>query len=986
MKGDFSRLPFDPSKHYNGVLHQQGRVWLDSDWNEEVAQRLALLQQELRDLVGPCGVPNSATFQISASLDNRPDNFQISGGHGYVNGLLCAIDNSVSYLSQPDYPDAPRITIPTDGSTVTALVYLEVWHRLITFLEDDSIREVALGGPDTSTRLKTITQVKTVPINNGITKCSDAASFLPGESGGRLTTLQPAVNPALTLCQLPDPANYTGRENRLYRVEVHDPGDVAGSGQGSAFRIGLGADAAAGATSVTLTAALTREQAIAARQSGFVTISDANGVSERVPIASINPALTVITLGQPLTNGYTRANRAGLSGGVARFKWSRDNASFAVRVTNVKSDRVSITLASLGRDLASALRQGDVVELCDDASELGPARGHLTFLKSDPDPDLLTVQLQDALPASFVLNGESSDRHLLLRRWDGVGDAAVAFDAAGTPAMNLGDGVRIQFSGEDLAPGDYWLFATRAADGSVEALSNAPPFGIRRHRCPLAIVTWGPPPPTSPPASPPAGVAMTVVQDCRRVFPALIDFPAQEKGFRITSISSINAANAATALGNDTDLHVDAFAGIDVACDAPPDPASVSRPTCYVSAEFPVIAGSPAAVWYFPVNLAGSVSVDTTRMIISWRALPQTQSLLSDAITSSPNERGVLARLTLKGQFIWALNNPSLFLDGEAFGQRQAGTNNTALQLPTGDRRKGGDFEMWFWIVAAPSFSKLIAAAPAQIYIGETATVTVTLSSSAPPGGGNATVTSSSPAVATVPATISVAAGANSFQFNVTGANAGATTITVNFGAPPAPPSTTLTVLALPLLTGQVSISPVSILIGATATASITLDAPAPSAGAVVTLRSSNAAVAALTVANVTVPAGATNASFGVRGAAAGSATITAVLTWPNGSTSNVSGSITVRAKGKDKDKETKEAAKDTADKRLQLEKLDKTTLETKTREVKIREVISPQQPAVLSLSGTSPSNGTARSFIRPEERPAVDRRVMEASRLEKTE
>ena len=36
MKGDFSRRTFDEKKHYRRVLMQQGRVQLDSDWNEQI--------------------------------------------------------------------------------------------------------------------------------------------------------------------------------------------------------------------------------------------------------------------------------------------------------------------------------------------------------------------------------------------------------------------------------------------------------------------------------------------------------------------------------------------------------------------------------------------------------------------------------------------------------------------------------------------------------------------------------------------------------------------------------------------------------------------------------------------------------------------------------------------------------------------------------------------------------------------------------------
>jgi hypothetical protein len=967
MKGDFSRIQFDPAKHYAGVLHQQGRVWLDSDWNEDVAQRLDLLRQELRDLVGPCGVPSPGSFQISSSTDPaHPDNFQISGGHGYVDGLLCLIEGNISYFNQPDLPVAPPINVPTDGSTLTALIYLEVWHRLITYLEDDSIREVALGGPDTSVRLKTVTQVKVVPIPAGTVKCSDASQFLPQAGSGQLTTLQPVAGAAPTACQLPDPANFTGAENHLYRVEIYDGGDIAGAPGGFVFTDSLAADAAAGATTITLSKALTADQVNAANRCGFITVSDATGASERLPLTSIDATGTVLTLGQPLAQAHTAANQAKVTGGVARFKWSRDNASFAVAVTDVKADRVSITLASLGHDLATSLRQGDLVELTDDASDLGPARGHLTHLANDPDPDQFTVQLADALPAAFQLNGEVSTRHLILRRWDGIGDVAAAFDPAATPGMNLGDGVHVQFSGLDLRAGDYWQIAVRTADGSVQALTNAPPRGIERHRSPLAIVTWGPPPATTPPAPPATGVVLTTIQDCRRIFPALVDFPQADKGFHIDSVFAVNAANTQTLLPNDTDVHVDAFNGIDILCDNAPDPNSVSRPTCFLSVDYPVVDGGAASAWYFPVNLAGTLSVDTTKMLISWRVLPETQNVLIEMLNASPNERGVLARITLKGQFIWALNNPNLYLDGEAFGQRLTSAMNTALQLPSGDGRRGGDFHMWFWIVAAISFAKQILVSPAQVYIGDTATFTVTLSSSAPAGAAPATLTSTVPAVAAVPGSIAVPVGSTSFSFKATGATAGVTTVSASFGTTPVPPTTTLTVMALPLLNGQIAISPPSILVGVSAVAIVTINGAAPSTGAVVTLTSSNPPIAAVSAASVTIPAGSNNISFTIHGGAAGSATISASLKWPNGSTSNASGVITVRVKGKENVKDT--------------------TKETIRDKVVFREqVVNPKflpRQTVMDVSQIG-FGGRARSFIRPEERPPVEHAILEASRPE---
>ncbi len=992
MKGDFSRFTFDPTEHYTGVLHQQGRVWLDSDWNEDVLERLALLQRQLIDVVGINGVPSPGTaFRISPGSDpNNLDNFLISGGRCYVHGNQCALEGDAAYLSQPDLPDPPRIPVPTDGSTLTALVYLEVWQRLITYLEDDSLREVALGGPDTAVRLKTVAQIKALVIPNPPANltCAQAAQFLPVDGRGALTTLQPANTQPQSLCQLPDPANYTGRENHLYRVQIHDGGDVAGDNTGSSFHIALSADASSGATSIALATALTANQATAALRSSFITIADNSGVSERIALVSVSSAGNSLSLGTPLQNSYTVSNAAAVTGGVARFKWSRDNAAFAVSVTAVSLDRTTLTLSSLGRDAATALQQGDLVEISDDASELGRGRGHLTQIAAGPDPDQFTVVLADPLPAWFVLNGATSppsttlesSRHLVLRRWDGVGDAASAFDAVNTPGMNLGDGVNVQFSGSDLRTGDYWNFTARSADGSIQALTNSPPAGITRHRAPLAIVTWGPPPKTSPPSSPPGGVAMQI-QDCRNVFPALINFPQVDKGVHITSLVVADPSGGpSTQLINDTNIQVNTFGGIDVLCDDIIDPVSISRPTCFLTADFPIDATNQGvATAYFRMVLAGNLSVNGGT--ISWRPLPQTASLLNQLIASNQADRGVLTELTLRGNFIWSQNDPTSFLDGETFGGHTKGSNNVSLTLPSGDRRRGGDFSMWFWIVAAPSVATSITAAPAQIFVNDTSTLTVTLSAAAPAGSNAVQVASSNPQVAAVPsAAIAVASGATSVSFTVTGKAVGNTNISATFpSAGGQTVAVTLVVQALPVLTGQLALNPSAIFIGAQSTGTVTLSGPAPSAGMVVTLASNNVAIATVP-ANVSVPAGSSSANFTVTGLTVGTATITASL-------SGVTLSALITVRQRPKLKEVKEI-KDGKEKELVREKVEKIAA-TEINRVKTfvtKSIATGKTPDITA--SVAATNGTAsavsslkvRAFIRPEERPAVEDLVLNSA------
>ena len=84
MSGDHTRFTFDPLKRYSGVLMQQGRVQLDSDWNEDVFERLDLAQQTTLDMVGSCGVPVPGTaFRIRPNPDpNRFTDFLIDGGAG----------------------------------------------------------------------------------------------------------------------------------------------------------------------------------------------------------------------------------------------------------------------------------------------------------------------------------------------------------------------------------------------------------------------------------------------------------------------------------------------------------------------------------------------------------------------------------------------------------------------------------------------------------------------------------------------------------------------------------------------------------------------------------------------------------------------------------------------------------------------------------------------------------------------------------------
>jgi len=131
MKGDFTRFTHEPKKHYSRVFKQQGRVDLDADWNEneEIQQHLA--ETTNKDVIGLCGVPKRE--KSSFSLEWEDNDLKVSSGRIYVDGILCELEKEVSYSCQPDYPNPERLK-PVDKRT--DLVYLDVWHRHITAVED----------------------------------------------------------------------------------------------------------------------------------------------------------------------------------------------------------------------------------------------------------------------------------------------------------------------------------------------------------------------------------------------------------------------------------------------------------------------------------------------------------------------------------------------------------------------------------------------------------------------------------------------------------------------------------------------------------------------------------------------------------------------------------------------------------------------------------------------------------------------------------
>jgi hypothetical protein len=232
MQGDFTRNTFDKNKHLLRVLMQQGRVQLDADWNEQVSIFWHYLQTLAEDLIGSHGgVADS--FKIESLIENNS---------------LFRMTSQLRQVTTTSTVSCVRIVRPLTTKNNRALflysnwsqaqsylVYLDVWERHITYIEDANIREVALGGPDTATRTKVVWQVKTQKLESS-TSCGDIKP-----SWSQLTEQWQPKNRGLLKakakvgettdysdpCIIDPKASYRGAENQLYRVEIHTGGTAA---------------------------------------------------------------------------------------------------------------------------------------------------------------------------------------------------------------------------------------------------------------------------------------------------------------------------------------------------------------------------------------------------------------------------------------------------------------------------------------------------------------------------------------------------------------------------------------------------------------------------------------------------------------------------------------------------------------------------------------------------------------------------------------
>ena len=785
MRGDFSRIRFTPAKHYSQVLDQQGRVALDADANERSAIDAYLRDITGVDVIGPYGGPmGDCGFAIVISGSE----ILIEPGRYYVEGLLVENESEVQYDSQPSLIQTANTAstllnaVLNGGGSTTAHLSLEVWQRLVTWLDDPSLAEPALGQADTTARLQTVWRV----IGTLSTQV-----FLP-----RPPILEPG-RPVLTAeaaAASPKPAAQVEKAAVLPANRVVAGENVSVASTNPISQLTPCCQSLYGASQLTRTGSMGADTGQGNNECGCQPIPSAGyqGLENQLYRVEIHTAGTLET---------------------ATFKWSRENAAVVTQVT-VLSGPV-VTVSSLGPDANLGFQAGQWVELTDDSYLFGEPpnqAGQLYQIQSlGPGP------LQVTLAASVT--GINTALNARMRRWDQFGSGATAQGVAlSSTATPLENGIEVTFVEGQYQVGDYWTIPARSANGSIDW----PPIGdpnffeaasfIPVYSAPLACIHLNTAPTTGngAPANP------YIVDDCRLQFPPLTSVALEQApaALHVQSVSWLN----------DDVMTVDALLqqGLFVVFDNPPtcpwgggnfqvtfeapfatDPLASLEGTQGLPAQGSYPPGTdvflrsvstldpPLGItvsgnqvnWMTPevIGQQGLAIYETYYLYITFNTLLKSTAPLGFA----------RVRVRLPGEGVYGTGpNGAIYLDGSTFGQtgtRTAdGTPCVSLTLPSGNSLAAYDYDSWFYL--APSL--VIANAVIQLMNG-TAVV----------GTNNVTVLESE----------IIAGERGSLSFQVTGSNPAVAVTAINAVitftyAPVAPATLTLSLVNIGATTAVGSI------------------------------------------------------------------------------------------------------------------------------------------------------------------------------------
>jgi uncharacterized protein DUF6519 len=439
MAQDLSRSAFDvhKPKHWSSVQAQQGRLLTDDDFNEADEITKEDIRRTRADVVGASGSPDDGFMITNPRVTGFQIDFDLSPGTIYVGGLRVTLEATEAFSLQKDWLQQAA----TDRPALTKReridqVYLEVWQQPVTSTEDGELREVALGGPDTSVRLRTMRRVHVLPdvgsesCSAGWAKVTASVGLGPDNERTNDATLRvgylPNTAPAANLCSPSVQSGYLGAENQAIRVEV-------GSGGNTLL---WGFDNASPLYRVTVTTDVAGAQVIHFLQPPKDEASWplAEQVVELLPWSAVLP------------NGEKVAETNG--GFLAKVSAAYDPNAQTIKVLPVVPATFGTTWQSRS-----------------DAASIGTA----------------------------------STSFFYLRAWNRGADIAsqpeIPF-TPGTPVELKNTGITVTVTGTTMRPGDFWIIAARpespakVVPWALESGQLAK--GIRRFYAPLGLIHWRP--------------------------------------------------------------------------------------------------------------------------------------------------------------------------------------------------------------------------------------------------------------------------------------------------------------------------------------------------------------------------------------------------------------------------------------------------------------------------------------------------------------
>jgi len=688
---DISRFLFQPQKRYSSVRMQQGRVILDSDWNESERIDDEEARRILAETVCASGTPNDGFLvdDITAATVTMPPalgeefppsketyDFTLGDGSYYLGGLRFETTTEVvargpditeRFLNQTDWLqiDADLRNLPTRPSVVDLtsadgsfkirhdLVYLRGWEQCVTVVEDSELLERALA-VDASARMRRMRRIEVLPeVLPDFPRISCAEAF-------------EALKAQLTA---PRQGDDTGKPHLF---------DEANFELRSKVRL-------------------------------TITFGGA-GITED----PCKPKVTAGYLGaenQTIRVQLTATNR---------FIWGYDNASpyYRVQVLEEEGQLVKIKFLTLPRDQAAQPLKGQAVEVMPwgaflpNQEKVAELQGHLATVATSFDPEEKTITLSKPVPQAWIdwLNAQAHEKYLsdrdpddkkkyfYLRLWTGGSGIADEPDHAFTPGIPielLGTGLNVTFSQHGLS-GDFWIVAARLNTPDLvvpwELLKEAPPAGTRFFFAPLALVRWTV-------AIPPVGGEVSVratVQDCRHTFKPLCEVGGDSTVTgHFAHISAINWVHPMPPLTDPTNISsIDNLNrnGVLIAFDRPVLNRDIHQHSFRV-----LFKQRDEHCWCeLPIKRVGGVKFERDGEISS----EFTEATEPDAIVNGAQFRPGLRfvenqeyRVLLIGDFIRDAKN-------------EKGIDADHLppwlpKRPTGDGIEGGTFESWF-IVGSP--------------------------------------------------------------------------------------------------------------------------------------------------------------------------------------------------------------------------------------------------------------------------------------------